>query len=628
MTWALLRKELHQHWWAFLIIGAVSALGYLMILGTTAIQRQAGTPFAGLRMFVILIGTTTALVICQRLVAVEYQARTQLFLEALPMSRWRMVTIKYCLGLAVIAFIVTLAFGLSCLLAWHHQLISLRFAAILAARAFSFVWLTYSFFFLMGLMGRYRLAIYLGMFLGVFILEQATALNLGRFGPFALLDKTFAYEGEVVPWKDLYMTWMLGLACSLLALGLSLTREGSVSTLLAEKMSHREKIFIAALLLGMVWAGSVLGEKGKKIPFDLDDAVAEQCDGVLVKVASPAGEDDPNARRLALRVATELAATREYLGLERLPAVFITSRRDLDANRFERGELERSEGIHVQANFNAKDWRDDPFLTWLLREVLIVATDSRVELESKRWVLDGFALFWSSRRHFQDPIEDDKALALRALYGIENGFTLPELHRWLTFNERVGDDIAAGVAWSGLKSLARRQGEERCRRFIQSVLAARDPKDIRVVFKTKPLDGLLRQHAGEGLQDFFERWQSDLAAVRPALAKDLAKLPRLHGQVDSLPLSANSRKVQFRVNIEPLPAADASYSFLYHRLPAFDEEVSPKSIERVQNSYAHRPEDELPGTYSRGTRLYSTFSLDVPALGCAVISGWRREELQ
>jgi hypothetical protein len=628
MTWTLLRKELRQHWWAFLIVGAASALGYLMILGTIVTQGKAASPFACLPLFVTINGTLAALVLCHRLVAVEYHAKTQLFLEALPLSRWRMIVIKYCLGLAAMAIIASLAFGLTCLLAWPHQLLSLRFAAILAARVFSVVWLIYSFCFLMGLMGRYRLALYIGLFFGVMVLAQTTALDVSRFGPFALLDKTFAYESVIFPWKDLRITWLLGLACTLLAFGLSLSREGSVAALLAEKMSHREKIFVAVLLLALVWALSVLDEKGKKAPFDLQGAAAEQCDGVLVKVASPAGEDDPAARRLARHVATELAAAREYLGLERLPSVFITSRRDLDANQFERGELERGEGVHVHANFCAKDWHDDPFLMWLVREVLIVATDGRVKLESKRWVLDGFALFWSSRRHSQAPFESDKALALRALYGTENGFASQNLQRWLTFNERVGDDIAASVAWSGLKSLARHQGEERCRRFIQSVVAARCPKDIRVVFMAEPLDGLLRKHAGEGFREFFEQWQNDLAAVRPVLAEDLAKLPRLSGQVDSLPLSANSRKVRFHACIEPLPATDARYSFLYHRLPAFDDEISPKSIERIKNSYAQRPMDELPETFSPGTRLYSTFSLEVPALGCTIISGWRREELQ
>lgn len=124
MSGTLPRKELRQHWWAFLIVGVTSALGCLMILGMTVTQGQAGSPFAGLSLFVMLNGTLAALVLCHRLVAVEYHAKTQLFLDALPVSRWRMVTIKYCLGLAATALIVSFAFGLTCLLAWHHQLLS------------------------------------------------------------------------------------------------------------------------------------------------------------------------------------------------------------------------------------------------------------------------------------------------------------------------------------------------------------------------------------------------------------------------------------------------------------------------------------------------------------------------
>ena len=153
MIGTLLRKELRQHWWALLMVGAASVLGYLILLGTAIIKGEGGASLAGLRLFILLIGTIAALVICHRFVAAEYQAKTQLFLEALPLPRWKMVTIKYGLGLAAIVLIVVLAFGMACLLAWHHQLLSLRFLAILAMRAFSFVWLIYSFFFLMGFMG-------------------------------------------------------------------------------------------------------------------------------------------------------------------------------------------------------------------------------------------------------------------------------------------------------------------------------------------------------------------------------------------------------------------------------------------------------------------------------------------
>ena len=50
-----------------------------------------------------------------------------------------------------------------------------------------------------------------------------------------------------------------------------------------------------------------------------------------------------------------------------------------------------------------------------------------------------------------------------------------DLDRWLTFRERVGEDIAAGVAWSLLRVLAREQGEAGCQRLLRSALTDIEP---------------------------------------------------------------------------------------------------------------------------------------------------------
>jgi len=86
--------------------------------------------------------------------------------------------------------------------------------------------------------------------------------------------------------------------------------------------------------------------------------------------------------------------------------------------------------------------------------------------------------------------------------------------------------------------------------------------------------------------------------------------------------------VHFRLTVEPPPGQDVRYSFLYDSLEAFDEEVDPNSIRREQNTFGQRPEADLPETYSRGMRLYWTLALQVPALGCQVVSGWNRQEIQ
>lgn len=628
MTWTLLRKELRQHWLALLLITAAAMIGDALIIGASAARGGEETPFEGLRLFTMSIGVLGALVLNHRLVVLEYQSRTQLFLEGLPLARWRMVAVKYWLGLAALVLLSGGAIAVACLMAGRHEPLSVRQMILVSTRAFSTVWLVHSLCFMMGLLGRYRLALYIALSLSCAMIQEHKVVDLAHFGPAALLDERFAYEREIFPWAALQTTWALSLAFLFLAFGLSLTREGSVAAMLSEKMSHREKVFIAALLAGLLFAGSVLSNKAKKAPFDLLDAAVGRRPGVVVKVASGLGGSDPKALRLAEYVAEELAAARQYLGAEPLPSVFITERRDLDASRYERGALEQSEGVHVRANFLSAEWQDKNFLAWLLREVLTAATNGRATCESKRWVLEGFGLFWTGRDHPGAPLERDPSLALRALYGVETGFTAKDLRGWLSYSERVGGDIAAGVAWSGLKTLARRQGTEQCRSFLRAVLGAHEPKDIRASLRAKPLDQILREQAGEGALAFFEQWTEELAVTRQSLAGELAQLPRLGGEITFIRISTESRKVRFRLRIQPSPMQETRYSFLYNLLEAFDEEVLPSAIRREQNSYGVAPEAELPETYSRGGRLYWTLAMEVPALGCQVISGWNRQEIR
>jgi hypothetical protein len=627
MTRTLIRKELRQHGLGLLAVLASAALAYLLIVGASRVKDSTETPFEAFRIFSIFIALLGAVVLNHRLVVLEYQARTQLFLEGLPVARWRMVAVKYALGLATLFLMVGLAWIFACLLAWNHQSVTPRFAAILIVRAFSVCWFAHSFFFVMGLAGRYRFAIYVLLAVGIAIVAEQKALDFGRFGPAALVDTRFAFERQIVPWQGLYETWGLSLILTVLAARLSLLREGSIAALLAEKMSHREKVFIAALLSGFLFVGATLSQKAKKAPFDLKQAATASVPGVTVKVVSGAGESDPVAANLAQSAANQLGAMKEYLGIKQLPPVFIVLRRDLDANRFERGKLSEAEGVHVRANFTAREWQEEPFLAWLIPEVLTVTSKERVKLESRRWVLDGFGLFWVGRDHCEAEMTRDQALALRSLYGADRGFAASDLNRWLSFREKVGEGVAAGVAWSGLKTLARRQGAEGCRRFLRGMLGGSEPKDFRVLLNGKTWEGHLHEQFGQTPEAFFGNWQQELATVRNSLAGQLAALPRLNGKATFISVSGDSRRARFRLAVDPPPGSEVRYSLLYERMTAFDEEVELNKLQREQDSYPKTTELELPQTYSRGQRLYWAFGMDVPALGCQVVSGFAREEV-
>src|SRR5579862_2605905 len=134
MTWTLIRKELRQHWLAVLLLGLGTMLGYGLIIAATLTKGQAGSGFEVLRLFLALMGPLSAVLLCHRLVVLEYQSRTQLFLEGLPLARWRMVLVKYSLGFLAILLLVLLAFGLACALSWRREDLTLRFLGIISVR--------------------------------------------------------------------------------------------------------------------------------------------------------------------------------------------------------------------------------------------------------------------------------------------------------------------------------------------------------------------------------------------------------------------------------------------------------------------------------------------------------------
>ncbi len=344
MTAALILKELRQHWLAFLLVALLAGGGLLVLAASAVVQGEAGSMLDALSLFLQTFIVIAALVLCNRLVVCEYQSKTQLFLQGLPISRLHMVTVKYVFGLLVLMAVVTGAFTFLLLLSARTEQLTGRFILILAARAFSYAWCVYSCFFMMGLLGRYRVAIYIFAILGAAAVETLTKLELAHFGPFALLNDQFAYER--VDWPSQALSVTLGLAAALVAmtLVLSLVREGSVASLLAERMSHREKVLMATLLLGFVFAVSVFDERAKKQPFDLPDAFAARIGDVTVKVSLGASSDKEPGRRLARLVAKEAAALQEYLQIEELPPIFIVQRRDMDADRFRAWRTGRRRG--------------------------------------------------------------------------------------------------------------------------------------------------------------------------------------------------------------------------------------------------------------------------------------------
>src|SRR5205823_5445901 len=109
MTWNLIDKEIREHW---LPLGAVVAIGLLglgLVTLGSIVTGEAGNPLEALRSFLLTFSIPIALVTCNRLVVREYQGKTQLFLESLPLTRARMILVKYVFGLTIVGGFVAIA---------------------------------------------------------------------------------------------------------------------------------------------------------------------------------------------------------------------------------------------------------------------------------------------------------------------------------------------------------------------------------------------------------------------------------------------------------------------------------------------------------------------------------------
>jgi hypothetical protein len=251
------------------------------------------------------------------------------------------------------------------------------------------------------------------------------------------------------------------------------------------------------------------------------------------------------------------------------------------------------------------------------------------------WVLDGFGPFWLHRRSGNPSLAADRLFAMRAIYGTsekENGPSEIDLAHWLSFRERVGEGIATGVAWSALDVLARRQGPERSRAFLRAVLGTRVPNDVRALWfeLRNPVGVQLEQNAGIPFAQFMTAWREELASARTMLANEVSLLPRLSGDVSFEALSPDTRLARYRVMVNPSSKAAGSWrvTLLHANLYAFETEVEPNNLQRKDIRYENAAEGELEGTWTRGARFYSTFTLEVAELGCEVISGWTRREVR
>lgn len=630
---ALLLKELRQHRWSFLALtGALAlALGVQVWSAGRAARVLSLLDYA--RSFSQFFIPLAGIVLGNRLVVQEYQGRTHVFLEGLPIPRVAMVVTKYALGLVYLVSANAVGLMVMALLASHSEPIGGLFLTILMLKSSSFVFFAWAVLFAMGFAGRFRIPTYIGIFFILTYLDSNTAFDIAAYGPLALLRAdTFSFERQEFAWDLLIQTNLMALAFTALAFLLALIRDGAVVEALSRKMTQREKATVGTIALAAVVAVAALDNKKTKEPYRFQSEAVVHGDSLPIAIMYSVDWVKPDAGELLNHLERSLGGMVDALQIDDLPPTRIAFGYTLDERTFETARLEDEDGLLVRANYHGMSERQLGDLeAYLIREVFDHTTRGRSLFEPKRWLHDGFSRWWAKHGLEEPETPADPVLVARAAVALRYIDGLPEaIPRWDYLREILGEPLAEALAYCAVKALEEKAGRDAVLELARSILGRSPPDDMRETLYEwfHPMAKVFFDSTGERWDTFLadcEGWITDHART-DAVAVVLDEVPHLTGSVEVSAREGAIRRLAGRFASGGNDSAPRTQCVLLHRrLSAFDYGIHPKTLLREEMDCSESlPSIELIGRYGRGERVFVAMEFNSPALDAPVRIASRR----
>ena len=521
MIRALLEKEIRQHGsMIFLFLILINA-GMVILQSNQALSLSGGSGFAIVAWMLLVILPLGCLVLGNALIAVEFRQKTQIFLEGLPLPRWKMVAVKYMFGLVVTLLSSLLLLGTSILGAWRSEALNTTFILLLILKSVGWSWFCWAAIFALSFLGRYRMVIGIAVVLGLIWMQQFGGIQVNRFGPFELIGDQFAYERSEVPVQELWITVGLVAALTTFGFSLALVRDATLATMLSEKMSSREKLVVISLVIaGLMVFGSVIERVEKTDPLDLPDSIDLVIGPVTVStaaaVAKPTDEERMALQAHADEAAATLQSVAEYLKIDKLPPLFLLHRRDLEISEFQNGELDSRQGYLLRLNMIKTDPSSPVLRSQIIDKVLDVHQHYRLDSDSRGWIIKGFSYWWP-RRGSKEQVDAPTLEKLRSLRDIE--FKADDLVHWKRFRKSRGEGFEEGMfAAMGIETISRKDPDE-CREFLSRVLGYSAPHDIRASVHDwwYSTPSMMKKVLKMDLHDFVQQWTATMQSNEPPL---------------------------------------------------------------------------------------------------------------
>lgn len=527
---ALFRKELSQHKWP--LLGAAALVAALAGQQWAQVESSSkSTSFvAVVRRTVLLSAPALALLLGHLLVVREYQTKTQLFLEALPMKRWQGVLARYGFGLAALLLLLLSTAGVLLLLANEAEP---RFAAVLSARTAGYAFVLWSAAFLLGTLGRLRWLVY-GSLPVTFVVTTQSGFEWWHFGPFQLVDAlAFGEDRATFPVEALLHSLAVGTGLTAAGLLLSLLHEGSMAEVMARRASTKEK-------LGF-WL--VLAAQGPAIAFANRAQYREPFAFVGGAVATSAEHDaqvmygldavEPRGRLLLSQLEGLASRLKAEFGVQP-PALRVSHNASLEGAEIRSVSGGLGAGALLEANLGHSGLASDELLGDLAHGAFMVLSEGRAAFEPNHWFLDGFSRYWGPG---PEPVGRDEHWLRVATAAQRAPITSREILAWERTLERLGDEAATSLGFALVEVLEARHGRALTVGLARTLLAqptVRNGFDW-LTQRGRTLPQLLEARSGESWEAFVAAFSVQLEREARRLSPQLPGLAHASAQLASQP---------------------------------------------------------------------------------------------
>ena len=592
MSLPLLRKEVREHGVVVLLI---LLLGSLLLWAALRNGDRMGGRFAGLSFFVSIYAPLLALTLSNRLFAVEYSGRTQLFLEVLPVSRARVFVTKWLLGGGLTLGTMALCWLITYQAAREREELALT-AALLTLGCLTLFTLTlWAFAAMAGMLGRYRYIIWITGALAIVIASNVTGIPSLDLPVLRMLGQDVAMARAELTALDVLVPLGIIGVCIVGAATLALYGSGGIASTLARRMTAREVAFVAISFAVVMVTVSTLESKPVKPLFALTSGEPVRGKHASASVLPTGDLDETAARDLAAVIVADVDSLIDALALPTRTSIFVTPQQGLDPYVMQRAALDASDGIVLRA---AADAPQDYLRGLVLHSLLLDHTRLRAHREDRHVLLDGLSAYWV--------LQDDPAARerwwLRAA-SVPKDLDARDLSNWSTTVEELGDCISFAAAFGALDVMATELGRERLLQLMREVFA-QPPDDVRALFERSPNTIL----ASAGLS-----WSSVATKLAAARAAVRARHPALTAR-EPITAEVTWRDDRQRgMLIETSVRGTDTYRVLYAQINPWASDIGDMPRMDVRGAYA-----VLPISPPRGGRVLAAIEVDDTLLGCPV----------